>query len=293
MPQQSVIVDIDLQGNKFINHTLPYVLVATAYVVTENDYTIACNGTFNVTLISAITLSNGNTALGKAYEIKNVGVGTITILTTGGQTIDGAVSFSLTAGQSCVLRSNGSNWVVVSGYGIGSGTSSGAKGNVQYRGSTPGTFSASSLFTYDVTGGGGIGNEVLTIGPSGTNLSNNPLSVNSNVNAFMQSNVQNLNAGTSASSDIVATMNNGNDNNGYIDLGINSSGYNDPLYNIGGAGDGYVLSSGGNLTLGTDTSAKSVIFHTAGTTTAQERARITDTQFLAKTQIVGRYSHLQ
>lgn len=163
----------------------------------------------------------------------------------------------------------------------------GAKGNVQFRGSTPGIFTASQYFTYDIVGGGGIGNETLTLGPPGTNLSNNPLSVNSNVNSYLQSNVQNLSAGGSATSDIVATMNNGNDNSGYIDMGINSSGYNDPAYSIGQAGDGYLFCAGGDLALGTDTLNKNIIFHTAGTTTANERARITNTQFLAKTQIVS------
>lgn len=80
------------------------------------------------------------------------------------------------------------------------------------------------------------------------------------VNSYIQNNIQNLSSGTSASSDWIATCNNGNDSTGFIDMGINSSGFTQV---IGAASDSYLYcvadlaSNGGNLWIGTQ-SAKSI-----------------------------------
>ncbi len=47
-----------------------------------------------------------------------------------------------------------------------------------------------------------------------------------NTNNYLQLNIQNTNQGISASSDIVATANNGNEFSNYIDMGINSQNFN-------------------------------------------------------------------
>ena len=64
------------------------------------------------------------------------------------------------------------------------------------------------------------------------------------------------NADPSSSTDLQLFMNNGDDNTGWIDLGITGSTFNDPSYPITYAGDGYVFVNGkssyrGNLVLGT------------------------------------------
>src|SRR5581483_580073 len=46
-----------------------------------------------------------------------------------------------------------------------------------------------------------------------------------NLNNYLQLNIQNLSGGNTASSDLVATANNGTETTMYVDLGINSSGY--------------------------------------------------------------------
>ena len=94
--------------------------------------------------------------------------------------------------------------------------------------------------------------------PSGYTIqAQTPLQVSANFNGYAQINLQNINAGSSASSDIVATADAGNANQGFIDMGINNSGF------VGGAGnelnypmDGYLYvhgttNSNGNLLLGT------------------------------------------
>ncbi|HVM90896.1 MAG TPA: hypothetical protein VMU11_03300, partial [Verrucomicrobiae bacterium] len=98
-------------------------------------------------------------------------------------------------------------------------------------------------------------------------------------NTYLQVNLQNSSTGTQASSDYVATADNGDDSNYYIDFGINGSGYNSPDFTINGPDDGYLYVNGGNLTLGTASSAD-VVFHTGGTLSENERMRITSEGFV-------------
>jgi hypothetical protein len=119
-------------------------------------------------------------------------------------------------------------------------------------------------------------NQLCIGGP--TFLANgNVLNVIGNLNGSAQINVQNLNAGTASSADHVMTANNGNDTTNYVDLGINSSTYNQAAYNIVGALAGYLYTNGGDLGIGTATASKVVKFHTGGTTTTQLRLTLTDT----------------
>jgi hypothetical protein len=91
------------------------------------------------------------------------------------------------------------------------------------------------------------------------------LQVSSNFNGYAQINSQNINGGAQASSDFVATADNGNANAGYIDVGIASSTYNYPGFSIIKPNDGYVLvtggtgTGGGNLILTTGT-ANDIVF---------------------------------
>ena len=97
-----------------------------------------------------------------------------------------------------------------------------------------------------------------------------------NANAQTQINVHNESNGGSASTDIVATANNGTATDTYIDLGINSSGYNQAT--IDRANDGYLfvhgnaITGGGNLVLGT-VSNNDIIFLQGGATAGNEVAR--------------------
>jgi hypothetical protein len=70
-----------------------------------------------------------------------------------------------------------------------------------------------------------------------------------NNNIFTQINVRNRNSGSFASSDIVATADNGDDFIHYVDLGINSSTYNGGF--VGLADDSYLLNVGKDMYIGT------------------------------------------
>jgi hypothetical protein len=90
-----------------------------------------------------------------------------------------------------------------------------------------------------------------------------------NVNAYIQNNFQNINNGTQASTEWVATANNGDDSNHYLDMGIAGSAWDGSQSNSVGtaasANDSWIYaqgststSAGGNLILGTIKNGKAV-----------------------------------
>jgi hypothetical protein len=76
---------------------------------------------------------------------------------------------------------------------------------------------------------------------------------------------QNHNQGANASTDYVAVNDIGNDGNNYIDMGINSSVYNNADYVVTKPNDGYLYVNGGNLVIGTQTAGNIITFFTGGT----------------------------
>jgi hypothetical protein len=93
-----------------------------------------------------------------------------------------------------------------------------------------------------------------------------PLNIAGTVDTSLQANIQNKSTGLNASSDWVATANNGTDSTYYIDMGINGSGYTGGVF--GAANDAYLYNMGQNLYIGTGTAAKSLSFLTGGTSVA-------------------------
>lgn len=93
----------------------------------------------------------------------------------------------------------------------------------------------------------------------------NAITTRGTVNNYFQLNIQNLSGGNSASSDIVATANNGSETSGYVDMGINSSGYVNNGNGIGFANDAYLYTQGaGNLLIGNTATDKKIILFTGG-----------------------------
>ena len=70
----------------------------------------SCDGTFAANLPAA---SSTDAAAGRLVRIKNIGAGTITVTPDGSDTIDGAGSLALAAGDAATLLSDGtSDWEV-------------------------------------------------------------------------------------------------------------------------------------------------------------------------------------
>ena len=128
-----------------------------------------------------------------------------------------------------------------------------------------------------LTGGLGLqGNANLPVGSmitvgsdvAAVILPNVPAQFSGNVNSYFQINSQNISSGTSASTDLILTANNGNDSNFYIDLGIASSNAAIPGQEVIGANDGYLYVQGADLVIGTATTGRNIEFYTSGLSTA-------------------------
>ena len=113
---------------------------------------------------------------------------------------------------------------------------------------------------------------------AGTTTSYNLMTGKGNIDNYLQINVKNQSAGGSASSDLVASSNNGTESVNYIDMGINSSGYsNNSLPVLGGANTAYLYATGTDFVIGNATAARPLRFFTGGTATTNERMRIDGT----------------
>ena len=125
-----------------------------------------------------------------------------------------------------------------------------------------------------------INNQVVNstaVGPGGgATLTNAPVQVTGSANSYVQAEIQNLSSGTTASTDLIATANDGTDSTLFVDLGINSSGNTDSSFTIAAAHDSYLYSQGGNLCIGT-ASAKDLVLFTDGTLAANEMMRVAST----------------
>lgn len=97
---------------------------------------------------------------------------------------------------------------------------------------------------------------------AGITSSYNLIKARGSINNYLQFNIQNQSAGTNASTDIVATANNGTETSNYVDFGINSSGYTGGYF--GDANDGYIYSLGKDFLIGNGTTGQSLRFLTGG-----------------------------
>lgn len=104
--------------------------------------------------------------------------------------------------------------------------------------------------------------DILYINGAGVDTYN-LLSAHGLQDGYIQLNVQNYSSGAYASSDIVATRNGGDENSGYINMGINSTGYSDVSY-VGSANDAYLYSTGNNLYIGNAIAGRQIILFNGG-----------------------------
>lgn len=94
-------------------------------------------------------------------------------------------------------------------------------------------------------------------------------------NGYLQFNIQNESDQGQASTDIVATANNGTETSNYVNLGINGGGYNSANNILSGPNNGYLYSAGQDFIVGNTASSKSLILFTGGIAASNERMRIT------------------
>jgi len=96
----------------FIDQASPFVVggvvtVTSAYTATTADTVILCNGTFTVTLLTAVGIPDHR------VSIKNVGTGVVTIDGNGSETIDGGTTAVLSIQYDQIgIVSDNSNWQI-------------------------------------------------------------------------------------------------------------------------------------------------------------------------------------
>ena len=265
----------------------------SAYTADITDYNLIFTGTSatTVTLPTAVGIS------GRMYTIKNASTNSsvLTVATTSAQTIDGTTSQVLSNPyQTISVVSNGTQWNIV-GYAIPSGNYWALGGNAVAGVTSLGTTSnyALPLITNNIermritaTGSVGIGTssfngtypEKLIVdagAPATPGNYQNVIIGKGNTNSYAQLNIQNIYsaANNSASSDVVATSDNGNESINFIDMGINS-GTNSTTGVLGGANKAYLYSTGNDFAIGNGTNSKSLNFFTTAAGIYTERMRV-------------------
>lgn len=256
--------------------------------IASSDHTVIFTGTSAATA----TLPDATTCTGRIYCIKNYSTtaSALTVATTSSQTIDGASTWLMNqTNQSVMVISDGANWEIYSQFtGYGSGTAwvqgGNAVGSVQTLGTTtaydlPFITSNTERMRIMSTGGVGIGSTAFSAKPEAllvyqTNSSSyNVIGGKGNLNNYLQLNIQNMSGGNTASSDLVATANNGSETTNYVDLGINGSGYSQTGM-LGGHNLAYLYSQAKDFAIGNSASTYNLIFFTtnsAGTNTEAMR----------------------
>jgi hypothetical protein len=108
------------------------------------------------------------------------------------------------------------------------------------------------------------------------------------LDSYSQLNLQNVNNGAYASGDIVVTADNGTDEDGYINMGINSSNFDDPDFPGYYPNDGYLVMHGfepatGNLNIHSHNSGSLIKLIVGGFGDGNVRAAVTNTGFVVNT----------
>ena len=232
------------------------------------DKVSSTTGTFvNVAVTGtgvAMTVPNGSVTIGA-----NLTATTIVVTSTNASTLTNALNALYVQGGVAIdktLTVSGSTYLqnlTVSGYITGT--------NVTINGIT----GTNAQFYGDATGNGALYAGVLGYTPFTQTI----FQATGNFNGYMETNVQNINAGTKASTDIVASADNVTTSSAYIDMGITGSAWDgSQLYSLGtalGPNDGYVMvgqnastaDHRGDLVFGTTTDQSQIKFIVAATAT--------------------------
>jgi hypothetical protein len=108
-----------------------------------------------------------------------------------------------------------------------------------------------------------------------------------NVNSYSQINFENINNGNRASTDYIATADNGNDASNYVNMGIASSTYSYPDFSAYGPNDGYLHNNGGNLLINPETPGKIIKFVVGGPLSTDLVATMSNTAFAMTGTVSG------
>ena len=296
---------LDVRGSLAVNTRS---FSTTSETVSATDYALLFTGTSACT----VTLPTAIGCTGRIIHLKNTKTSSVPILTvstTSSQTIDGSGTTWLLddPNESVNLVSDGANWKIMGqSLPTGSGTSWTQGGNTVVAEKKLGTTDNFALpfitngterMRISNTGSVGIGAssfdtdnpEALLVDAGSPAVSTdfqNVIIARANTNNYAQFNITNANSGGKASTDIVATANNGSETEGYIDLGINSSNYSNGASGIlNGANRAYLYATGQDFYIGNGSGGKDLVFFTNATVgtagpNGTERMRLTSAGLL-------------
>jgi len=110
---------------------------------------------------------------------------------------------------------------------------------------------------------------------AGVTSSINLMTGKGSIDNYLQINIQNRSSGTSASSDLVATADNGSEITKFIDMGINSSAYSNNSFPIlNGINRAYLYGTGNDFAIGNGAAGKDLVFFTGGYDSSNARLQI-------------------
>jgi len=249
-----------------------------AYAYSFNTSTLVANA---VNAVNAVTATNA--AYAYSFNTSTLVANAISTINLNGGIVT-ATAIIVTGTQTSTSSFSSNALYVVGGIGGNSGFNINGDGylhgNLTVSGYITGTnvtlniLSANSATFYgDATGAGALYAGVLGF----TQFPQTMAQFSGDANNYMEVNVQNVNAGNQASTDIVASSDSVTSSNGFIDMGITSSSWDgtqpDSFGNNLGPNDGYILvgantSPGlGDLALGTLGAGTTVKIIVAGTNT--------------------------
>ena len=243
-------------------------------VAGTNNQVIVANVGQNITLSTPQNLNTNATVQFNTLTVQNLTV-------TGTSTI--ANNQSLSNKQLNLAYNSTSNSQIDNG-GITLGnTSAGYERSLLYNLATDTWNLTGSFATGNVSSNSINGNNIFIANAAnfgnafaGYDYPNAIIQIDQNLASYSQVVQQNHSSSVNASTDYVAVNDQGNDSIHYIDLGINSSTWSNTQWTINGPNDGYLYVSDGNLSIGTDTSGKTITFFTSGTLANNLVATISD-----------------
>jgi hypothetical protein len=259
-----------------------------AFIVVLTTETGTTSGTINRAFKANLVAGNvtvANALVAESANISSLATGSLTLSTlraTGNILADaGTTSTTYTTGAIVVPNDGG---VGIGGNlnvrGTSDFTGNITAGNILVSGNINVTVGAvASSYGVFYGNAGGVG--ALYAGVTGyTPIDHTVLQLTSNLNNYSQVNFQNINTGSKASSDFVATADNGDDTDGFIDLGIASSTYADPAFPGIYPNDGYLVHHSaltrGNLLIFSHTEGSSIKFHVGDYGDANVKVTITN-----------------
>jgi hypothetical protein len=255
---------------------------------TNNNLSLSANGTGSVVITGPLVIQGGETDNG-TFVASTINAGTIG---NTGASLVGTLSGTVgTTSQPNIATLAG-----LTSFGT-TGATATAQGNMQVNGNLNVSGNITTLgnvYNVTITGNSGqfFGNtsgfNAMYMGiPTGYFIEPQMVAqVSSNFNGYAGFNLQNVNSGQLASTDIFLTPNNGTINDGFFDIGVASSTYNYTGYGLLNPNDMYLIASGnvasgsGNLVLSTS-NANDIVFAVQGANANNEVMRITRANVIA------------